>query len=69
MANMVILSLADIKDSVTMPTSTVQVSSFEIFSVFLDRISGQNYSFYYIFSRCLQKRKAGMGTVRIQYHL
>lgn len=50
MANMVILSLADIKDSVTMPTSTVQVSSFEIFSVFLDRISGQNYSFYYIFS-------------------
>lgn len=50
MANMVILSLADIKDSVTMPTSTVQVSSFEIFSVFLDRISGQNYSFYCIFS-------------------
>lgn len=49
MTNMVSLSLADIKDSVTIPILTDQVPSFELFSVFLDRISGQNYSLLHIF--------------------
>lgn len=46
---MVSPSLANIKDSVTMPILAVQIPSFELFSVFMDRIPGQNYSLLHIF--------------------